>query len=54
MSCVMRKLTSCMCKNKNADQLSSNCTTDQRLCFHYIDSTIPLLLTSELSLHPNF
>ena len=27
---------------KDADQLCSNCTADQRLCFHYTDSTIPV------------
>ena len=26
-----------------SDQLCRNCAADQRLCFHYIDSTIPLL-----------
>ena len=31
-----------LCKNKGANQLCSNCAADQRLCFHYIDSTIPL------------
>ena len=39
----MRKLAFCICVNKASDQLHSNCATDQRLCFHYIDSTIPLL-----------
>ena len=33
----------CICENKAADQLSGNRTADQRLCFCYIDSTIPLL-----------
>ena len=32
------------CDNKGADQLCSICTADQRLCFHYSASTIPLLL----------
>ena len=49
MSCVMRKTAFCICKNKDADQLPSNCAADQRLCFHYIDSTIPLLPKSENS-----
>ena len=31
----------CICENKGADQLCSNCTADQRLCFCYIDSTTP-------------
>ena len=28
----------CLCKNKGADQLCSNCTADQRLCIRYTDS----------------
>ena len=39
----MRKPAFCICKNKDADQLRSNHEADQRLCFRYIDSTIPLL-----------
>ena len=35
-------------ENKDADQLRSNCEADQRLCFGYLDSTIPLLLKSEM------
>ena len=35
--------------NKDADQLHGNREADQRLCFHYIDSTIPLLSKSEIS-----
>ena len=35
MNCVMRK--------------PAFCTADQCLCFHYIDSTIPLLSKSEIS-----
>ena len=37
----------CLCKNKGADQLCSNCTADQGLCFRYTASTIPLLLISK-------
>ena len=33
MSRVMRKADFCLCKNKGADQLCSNCTAEQRLCF---------------------
>ena len=33
-------------KNKGADQLRGNREADQRLCFRYIDSTIPLLSKS--------
>ena len=39
----MRKPAFLICENKGADQLRSNCTADQRLCFRYINSTIPLL-----------
>ena len=42
----MRKRTFCICENKDADQLR---VRDQRLCFRYIDSTIPLLSKSEIS-----
>ena len=47
MSLVMRKPDFCICENKDADQLRSNCAADQRLCFSYIDSTIPLLPKSD-------
>ena len=50
----MRKPTSCKGENKDADQLCGNQEADQRLCFHYIDSTIPLLSKSKiLSLQPS-
>ena len=49
MSLVMRKPEFCICENKGADQLCVNRTTDQRLCFRYMDSTIPLLSKSEIS-----
>ena len=39
----------CICENKDTDQLSSNSAFDLRLCFRNIDSTIPLLLKSEIS-----
>ena len=39
----MRKPAFCICENKDADQLRGNCEADQRLCFRYTDSTIPLL-----------
>ena len=41
----MRTLDLYSCDNKGADQLYSICTTDQRLCFHYSASTIPLHVT---------
>ena len=49
LSHVMRKPAFCICENKGADQLCNNCAADQRLCFHYIDSTNPLLSKSEIS-----
>ena len=42
----MRKPAFCICENKDADQLRGNREADQRLCFRYTDSTIPL--------HPKF
>ena len=45
----MRKQTFCICENKDADQLRGNREADQRLCFRYSDSTIPLLHKSEIS-----
>ena len=49
MSLVMRKPAFCMCENKDADQLRGNREADQRLCFRYTDSTIPLLPIAEIS-----
>ena len=49
MSRIMRKLDFYLCENKGADQLCSNCTADQRLCFRYSDSTIPLLFIANIS-----
>ena len=43
MSRVMRKTDFCICKNKDADQLRSNCAANQRLCFRYMDCATPLL-----------
>ena len=54
MSYVMRKPTFCICY-KDADQLRRNRIADQRLCFRYIDSTVPILYKSEISsLKPSF
>ena len=39
----------CICKNKDADQLRGNREADQRLCFRYTDSTIPLLPKYDIS-----
>ena len=44
----------CIGENKGADQFRSNCEADQRLCFRYTDSTIPLLSKSKISsLYPS-
>ena len=45
----MRKLAFCICENKDADQLRGDSEADQRLCFRYIDSTIPQLPIYEIS-----
>ena len=48
----MGKPTICIGENKDADQLRGNRgnrEADQRLCFRYTDSTLPLLLKSEIS-----
>ena len=45
----MRKPAFCICENKDADQLRGDREADQRLCFRYTDSTIPLLHKSEIS-----
>ena len=39
----------CLCKNKDTDQLGSNCEADQRLCFCCTDGTFLLLLNSKIS-----
>ena len=43
------KPTICIGENKDADQLRGNREADQRLCFRYSDSTIPLLRKFEIS-----
>ena len=45
----MKNLIFAYHENKGADQLPSNCTANQLLCFGYIDSVIPLLSKSEIS-----
>ena len=45
----MRKSAFCICENKDADQLRGNREADQRLCFRYIHSTIPLLPRYKIS-----
>ena len=43
MSLVMRKPAFCICENKDLDELRGNREADQRLCFRYVASTIPLV-----------
>ena len=50
MSRFVRKPALCIRKNKDADQLRGNREADQHLCFLYIDSTIPLLSKSKISI----
>ena len=45
----MRKPAFCICENKDADQLRGDREADQRFCFRYINSAIPLLSKSEIS-----
>ena len=49
MSRIVRKPDFCLCENKGADQLRGNREADQRLYFRHSDSTIPILLISEIS-----
>ena len=49
VSRLMGKPTICIGENKDADQPCRKREADQRLCFRYSDSTIPLLLKSEIS-----
>ena len=44
----MRKPAYCICENKDADQLRGDHEADQRLCFRYIASTIPLLAKAKI------
>ena len=48
-SCRMGNPTICIGENKGADQLRGNREADQRLCFRYTDSTIPLVIKSKIS-----
>ena len=50
----MKKRAFCICENIDADQLRGNREADQRLCFRYIDSIIPLLCLNKISsLYPS-
>ena len=44
----MRKPAFCIYEIKGADQLRGNREADQCLCFHYTESTIPLLPKSKI------
>ena len=43
----------CLCENKVADQLCSNCTADHCLCFLYTNSKISLLKSDISSFKPS-
>ena len=49
MSRLMGKPTICIGEYKDADQLRGDREADQHLCFRYSESTVPLLLKSEIS-----
>ena len=49
MSCDVRKPDFCICKKQDPDQLRGDREADQRLCFRYMESTIPLLPKSKIS-----
>ena len=51
LSRIVRKPAFCISENKDAEQLPGNREANQRLCFRYKDSTIPLLLKYEISSH---
>ena len=50
----MEKPTICIGENKDADQLRGNREANQRLCFRYSDSTIPLLLSRNFKIQALF
>ena len=54
MSRLVGKPTICTGENKGADQLRGNREADQRLCFRYSDSTIPLLLNPKFQASSSF
>ena len=49
MSRVMINPTFCICENKDADQLRGNREADQRLCFRYLSSIIPVISKPNIS-----
>ena len=50
----MRKPDFCICENKDAGQLRSNCAADQRLCFRYTDSTTLYYLNPKFQASSHF
>ena len=50
LSEIIGKIDFFICENKDTDQLCNNCTTDQRLCFCFSNSTFALLPKSEISM----
>ena len=52
MSRLMEKPPICISENKDADQLRGNREADQRLCFRYTDSTLPLFKSEISSFQP--
>ena len=48
LSHCVTKPTICICESKGSDQLCGNREADQRLCFRYRDSTMPLHCKSEI------
>ena len=45
----MRKPDFGLCENEDADRLRGNGEADQRFCFRFIDSTVPLPFMSRTS-----
>ena len=48
LNAASQKQTICICESKDADQLCSECISDQRRFFRYTDSAIRLLPKSEI------
>ena len=48
MSRLIGKPTIGICKNKEADQLRGNREADLRLCFRYMDRTLPYVIDNQL------
>ena len=48
----MRKPAIAYAKNKGTNELRSYCAADQRLCFDYMNSTVPIPPKSKIAHHP--